>query len=238
MRFAMVTHEWHHEDQDIPLHKRSKIARRDGTFPPVRGISLSTDFASGDPSRYVYHQSDSTVITDTALFASHGDITIYVQASTIPGLAPVLAVPPLSSSSSIAKKMWVRSTSAHLDALHASPDLAPRRVFGRDDTKDKTSDDIPFNFTSPGFNLFNTSFDCPQNGKVPGFSGAVSVDLSGLVEGCMNFGFAYAGTPFSDDFEFALTSNFNASINATLSLTASLTVCLSRNVPLPDLTTQ
>ena len=51
--FALVVREWHHEDQDIPASHLKRVMRRDGTLPPVRGIRLSTDFRSGDPSRSV-----------------------------------------------------------------------------------------------------------------------------------------------------------------------------------------
>ena len=197
--------------------------RRDGTFPPVNGITLSKNFSSADPSKCVIHLLPRTFGTNS-LDIRHGDITFYVQASTVPGLSPGFAVPP-PSPDPLSKRMWVSSTSAHLDALHSSAALASRPASTRSDVHSKSSQEIPFNFTTPTISLFNSSFDCPQNGEIPAYSGAVNVGLGGEVNGSLAFGFAYAGSPFvPSDFEFALATIFNSTIDVTLSLDASLTV--------------
>ena len=113
----------------------------------------------------------------------------------------------------------------HLDVLHASAAPSSRRSFETRDKLHTINGTIhPFNFTAPGLSLFNTSFDCPQNGLIPAFSGQVNVGLAGGLNGSVDFGFAYAGSPFEDDFQFSLSALFNSSIDVKLSLDASLTV--------------
>ena len=68
MPFALVGREWVHADQSIPASKRSKIVRRDGSQPVVKGIALTTDFASVDPN-------------------TNGNITLFLQGSSVPGVA-------------------------------------------------------------------------------------------------------------------------------------------------------
>ena len=155
---------------------------------------------------------------------------MFIQASTVPGLAPAFAAPPpLSSPDSVSARAWVKRTAAHLDALHAAapaPDIAGRRFAARAGSEiRKNTSSIPFDYSAPEVKFFNASFDCPQQGYVPGFAGAVDVGLNGKVEGAVSFGYVVAGSPLRpQDFEFALTAAFNTSIDATLSLDASLTV--------------
>ena len=68
MPFAIVGREWVHQDQSIPASKRSKILRRDGSKPVVKGIALSTNYSAVDAS-------------------SKGSIQMFIQGSSMPSVA-------------------------------------------------------------------------------------------------------------------------------------------------------
>lgn len=52
MPFARIVQEWMHDDQTVPAHVQSLLAKRD-TPPVVRGLRLDTNFSAVDPSQYV-----------------------------------------------------------------------------------------------------------------------------------------------------------------------------------------
>ena len=154
----------------------------------------------------------------------HGNIVFYVQASTVPGLFSDFAIAP-PSGDSFSKREWVTGTSLHLDALHASAAISPRRSFETRAELHTINGTIhPFNFTTPALSLFNESFGCPSTGSNPAYSGQVNVGLAGGVNGSVDFGFAYVISILEDDYQFALSAFFNSSIDVKLSLDASLKV--------------
>jgi len=50
--FARVSRTWVPKDQSIPSDIAARLTRRDGSAPEVLGLSLDTNFAAIDPSRY------------------------------------------------------------------------------------------------------------------------------------------------------------------------------------------
>lgn len=54
MPFARIASEWTSENQTVPSDVAASSRRRDDTAPPsVRGISIDTNWAAIDPSKYV-----------------------------------------------------------------------------------------------------------------------------------------------------------------------------------------
>ncbi|TFK84342.1 hypothetical protein K466DRAFT_602089 [Polyporus arcularius HHB13444] len=193
MPFAVVTREWVHEDQSIPASKRSLLVRRDGSQPTVKGISLATDFAAVDPN-------------------VNGNVTLFVQGSSIPGVAGNFTVTP-PTDGAVAKRglfSWIGSTLKNLSEVHKNITGSAPLDFEKD---------VP---------LFDQSFSCPQNGAVPAFDGEAKVDLKGKVDGTVNYGVAAAGSiipPKLD--EFGLFVGLDATVTGTLGLDATLTGSIS-----------
>ncbi|KAK6967037.1 hypothetical protein R3P38DRAFT_2815433 [Favolaschia claudopus] len=49
--FARVTRDWLHQDQALPVELASRLRRRDGVLPEVKGLTLDTDFHSTELSQ-------------------------------------------------------------------------------------------------------------------------------------------------------------------------------------------
>ncbi|KAH9920541.1 uncharacterized protein BXZ73DRAFT_104667 [Epithele typhae] len=206
--FAVAVRGWDHENQTVPESMRSKLAPRDGSMPVVKGISLSANLSSIDISQ-------------------HGDITFFVQASSIAGIAHQLHHSP-SSTRSLSKRMWSRRAIARLDELHAAPDLASERVSlkrGFASINSTNSSSGQFSYTSPGVSIFNTSLSCPQEAFVPAFDGEVNVALTGSVSGDFNYGYVLVASPSTllsghTILSFSLVAD--STISATMAIDSSL----------------
>lgn len=188
--FAVVTRQWVHKDQSIPASKRSLVVRRDGSQPTVKGIRLATNFAAVDPD-------------------VNGNVTLFVQGSSIPGVAGNFTVTPPSDAAAAKRGLfsWVGHTLKGLSEIH-------KNITG-------TS---PINFEKD-VPLFDQSFSCPQNGAVPAFDGEAKVDLKGKVDGTVSYGVAASGSiipPKLD--EFGLFVGLDTTVTGTLGLDATLTV--------------
>lgn len=89
--FAVVTRQWVHEDQSIPLSKRHLIKR--GEDAVVKGISLATNFAAVDPE-------------------VNGNVSLFLQGSSLPDAAGDFSVMP-PPNGALAKRgffSWVKDT--------------------------------------------------------------------------------------------------------------------------------
>ncbi|KAI8969672.1 hypothetical protein BD414DRAFT_428107 [Trametes punicea] len=200
--FALVTREWVHQDQSIPASKRSKIVRRDGSQPVVKGMSLATNFADIDTP-------------------PNGNVSLYLMGSSIPGAAGNFTVEPPTDTSATKRGVssWVDDTLGKLAQVHE--DLS----IGNFDKN--ISNSSPLNFEKD-FPLFDQKISCPQQGSIPAFSGEAKVDLEGKVNGNVNYGVAASGTiipPALND--FGLFVDLDATITGTLALDTDLTGTIS-----------
>ncbi|KAI0653807.1 hypothetical protein C8Q70DRAFT_1048306 [Cubamyces menziesii] len=200
--FALVTREWTHQDQSIPATVQSKISRRDGSQPVVKGMSLATNFADAN--------------------VTNGNVALFLMGSSIPGAAGNFTVEPPTGASATKRGLgsWVDESLGALAKVHAN-------FLGIGDFNKNITGTSPINF-SKDFPLFDKQISCPQQGNVPAFSGEAKVDLNGNVDGTVNYGVAAKGSilPPSLD-EFGLFVGLDATITGTLGIDATLTGSIS-----------
>ncbi|PIL27871.1 hypothetical protein GSI_09993 [Ganoderma sinense ZZ0214-1] len=183
--FAVVTRIWNHTDQSIPAGRRSLWKRRGGLQRSVQGITLSTNFAAANASQ-------------------HGNITVVVSGSSMPGVILSQAAPGCEAASQACNTSSV-SLSSRSSATTKSGSIS--------------LPDIAFDT-----NLFNASISCPQSGDVPAFNGTIVVDLQSNVTASLNYAVTYKTILFIPDLSsLTLTAGFDADLRGTLSLDADLT---------------
>ncbi|RPD56302.1 hypothetical protein L227DRAFT_553834 [Lentinus tigrinus ALCF2SS1-6] len=84
----------------------------------------------------------------------------------------------------------------------------------------------PFNYTHTD-NLYNKSFDCPQQGSTPGYAGDISVGLDTNINGSLVVGWALAGSMIHPKQKVEFYFGVNTTIAGTLDLKANLDGTLS-----------
>ena len=179
-----------------------------------RSGALATNFSAVDP-------------------ASNGNVTMFLQGSSIPGAAGNFTEVPPSNSTGLSKRglfSWIGNTLKSENPYiiqfnvpcHIYTYLADLSDFNKNITGSS-----PLDFEKD-VNLFDQSIDCPQSGAIPGFKGEVKVDISPKVHGNVNYGIAAAGTivPPNID-EFGLFVNLDTTVTGTLTLGATLEVSIS-----------
>ncbi|KAI0757754.1 hypothetical protein C8Q80DRAFT_1135265 [Daedaleopsis nitida] len=187
--FAFVKREWTHEDQYIPLEKRSMFPRYDRRTQPVKGVRITTDYSEIDRTR-------------------HGRISLSFR-----GVGPFTRAKRSEDVSWGQVEEWIKKYGAHINQTKA---LDSPRAFELTDTA----------------RLYNTSFSCPQNGDVPAYSGAVTVDFTTTFNGSVGFGLAFeaelsARIPPIKFTHFSTFINMNATLRGTLDIDATLSGSLS-----------
>lgn len=137
-----------------------------------------------------------------------GNVTLFLQGSSIPGVASNFTQTP-PTDGQLSKRglfSWVGKTLKDLGEIHKTINGSSPLNFEKD---------VP---------LFDKSIDCPQSGAVPGFSGEVSVDLDGKVDGTVNYGVAASGSIIPPKLDqFGLFVGLDATVTGTLNLNATLT---------------
>ncbi|KAI0770916.1 hypothetical protein BD413DRAFT_69883 [Trametes elegans] len=193
MPFALITREWEHENQSIPAHQLAKIVRRDGSLPVVRGMALATKFDTVDP-------------------AQTGNVSLFIQGSSLKGAAGNFSVTPPSSTDLQKRGFgdWIDDTLGQIAEIHKN-----------------ISDSSPIKLDKD-FPAFDQKLACPQNGNVPAFDGEVKIDLDSKVDGTVNYGVAAAGSLIPPEIkEFGLFIGLDTSISGTLNLDTTLSGSLS-----------
>ncbi|KAH9920543.1 uncharacterized protein BXZ73DRAFT_104669 [Epithele typhae] len=192
MPFAVVGREWTHANQTIPSTLAKRIARRDGSKPTVKGIALSTDFASLDSN-------------------THGNVSFFIQGASVPGHAKTFAVEPPTGSGDLAKRGlfdWVTDTLSNLNTFDKNVTNSSPINFEKNSPLFDTSIDCPAVGSIPAF---SGSAHVDIDGKVDGnvnygvaLAGSIvppSVDKFGLfvnldttVTGTVNLAASLAGS--------------------------------------------
>ena len=210
MPFALVTRHWVHQNQSIPASKRSLLARRDGSNPKVMGATLSTAFANGDhnsksvvlPSFYLAEESDH---------AFRGQVTMHILGSSLPGAAGNFTqTPPVAGQTKRGLGSWIKKSLGDLNEVHKTLNGSAPLSFDKN---------VP---------LFDKSISCPQQGKIPGFTGEAKVSLDAKVTGTVNYGVAASGTLVPPKLEeFGLFVGLDMDLLGTLGLDTTLTGSIS-----------
>ncbi|KAI0757756.1 hypothetical protein C8Q80DRAFT_1092088 [Daedaleopsis nitida] len=142
----------------------------------------------------------------------NGNVTLFLQGSSLPGVGGNFTVTPPAAGANAKRGLfsWIGDTLKSLSDFNKT-----------------ISDSSPLDFQKD-VPLFEKSFDCPQNGAVPAFSGSAKVDLNGKVKGQVSYGVAAAGTiipPHLD--EFGLFVGLDTDVTGTLGLDATVTGSIS-----------
>ncbi|KAH9846167.1 hypothetical protein C2E23DRAFT_602807 [Lenzites betulinus] len=199
--FALITHEWVHEDQSLPADKVSSIDTSGyDAKPVVKGLSLTTDFNSND-------------------IQTNGNVTFFLVGSSLPGVAMNFPVEPPTASAMSDQVLtnWVYNSLHKLAQLHSEPDIHIKNITGN----------FPINFDKET-TIFHKSMDCPQKGTIPAFSGSTEVVFDGKSVGNVSYGVVVAGNISPHDMRnFTMFVSLNATITGTLSLNSTLTGTIS-----------
>lgn len=176
------------------------------TLRPLTRASTSSHLPSSNPNP----------CTNSSGLFRHGNVTVLVLGSSIPGLNNLTsqAVPGCDAKA-------IASSSKSCNTTHVALSL-----FNPFSKKSKTGSLTLPNQTFQK-NLFNDSFSCPQSGSVPAFNGDISVDVKSTVNGDIDYAVTLAGilsSLKSPSTAFSLVVGFDASLNGTLTLNADLIV--------------
>ncbi|EJD01945.1 uncharacterized protein FOMMEDRAFT_168526 [Fomitiporia mediterranea MF3/22] len=204
--FARVSRAWISEDQVIPAHVRSKLKKRDGNLPPVHALSLDTDFGKSSSS-------------------NKGDVSLFVFASTIPGMAESVSPPPVvrQHARDILSRNASGASPADFDIFSSIIPSDGLGSFVRNTTKNS----IPINVDQQ-FNVFNSSLPCTGNANTQ-----ISVDADLTVQGEIDLGVVAQGTIVPPKFnQFGIFATMSADLGGTLNLGADL----SGEIDSPEIT--
>nr|VWP02189.1 Nucleosome assembly protein 1 [Ganoderma boninense] len=143
--------------------------------------------------------------------ASKGKVTMHLLGSSIPGAAGNFTqTPSAAGQSKRGLGSWIKKSLGDLSKVSKTLNgSAP----------------LDFEKTVP---LFDQSISCPQQGKIPGFSGEAKVSLDAKVTGTVHYGVAATGTvvpPKLD--EFGLFVGLDMDLLGTLGLDTTLTGSIS-----------
>ncbi|KAI0327755.1 hypothetical protein GY45DRAFT_1256343 [Cubamyces sp. BRFM 1775] len=200
MPFAIITAEWEHQQRSIPLNMEYPVAPQ---IPDVRGMSLSTDFASIDYT------------------SGHGSVMLVMVGMSTPDVANDFELDS-ESLACIHQEQGLRGlvdNSLH-SLIEANADLDNhfnKSVTGASPLKlDKT---VP---------LFSKNISCPQQGRRPAFLGTIDATIQGTVDGNVTYGVSAGGTLIPPAIEeFAFFIDLNATFVGALEIDASLTGSIS-----------
>ncbi|KAI1787663.1 hypothetical protein LXA43DRAFT_703234 [Ganoderma leucocontextum] len=137
-----------------------------------------------------------------------GNVTMFLQGSSVSGAAGNFTRAPPSQGHHSKRSVlsWVGKTLKNLAQVHKTLNGSSPISFSKD---------VP---------LFDKSISCPQNGKIPGFTGEATVDLNAAVNGTVHYGVAAAGTLVPPDLqEFGLFVGLDMDLLGTLGLDTTLT---------------
>ncbi|KAM5537467.1 hypothetical protein V8D89_008794 [Ganoderma adspersum] len=209
--FAFVVREWDHEDQSIPESKRSALVRRDGTMPAVKGMSLASKLEQPELSQ-------------------HGEVSFFLQASSIPGLGDRLLASPHAGRHSGSRTRWVSDSTVELREVHAN------LTTGQWDVNHSEGPTKFVGDTNGTKELFSYSLPCPIFASDhTSASGGANFGVAGRMNGTMSYGVVAAGVFGIHDpnvTEFSLFVDLDADIQGMLDIGANLTGTITS----PDLT--
>ncbi|KAI1787640.1 hypothetical protein LXA43DRAFT_1064188 [Ganoderma leucocontextum] len=209
--FAFVDREWIHEDQSIPDSTRSALVRRDGTVPTVKGMSLTGKLEHPEVSQ-------------------HGEVSFFLQASSISGLGDRLLASPHADDHRVSRKRWVSDLTLELREVHAN------FATGEWDVDHSEGPDKFVGDTNGTKELFSYSLPCPIfASEHTSVSGAADLRVAGRMNGTMSYGVVAAGVFGVHDpniTEFSLFVDLDADIRGMLDIGVNLT----GTVTTPDLT--
>ncbi|EJD01946.1 uncharacterized protein FOMMEDRAFT_108994 [Fomitiporia mediterranea MF3/22] len=178
--FARVVSCEEAEDQSLPEYLSTHLRRRDGSARTVHALSFDTKFNQIPSSQ-------------------HGNVSMVVFGSTIPGFNGNATITPAGSRrrSRIANK---RSFDSFFD----------------DFNKTKSTDLSPINIDNK-FNIFNTTLPCSA-----GEQARLSVDVDAKVNAQVTIGVVLAGSLTSGVTEFGLFADVSAVLDGGLSIDANI----------------
>ncbi|KAL5478586.1 hypothetical protein ACEPAI_2770 [Sanghuangporus weigelae] len=180
--FAHVTFCGESDDQSMPDRVMSRTMRRDGTTPPVHALSFNVNF-------------------DEIPSSQHGDVSMLVFGSTIPGFDGNATTTPAGSR----RQSRLVNKRGLIDSLLG------------DFNKTKSTDLPPINIDQ-SFNIFNTTLSCSANEEAK-----LSVDVNAKLNAEVTIGTVLAGSLIPPKIkEFVLFSDVSADLEGGLSIDANI----------------
>ncbi|KAJ7266374.1 hypothetical protein B0H12DRAFT_1099419 [Mycena haematopus] len=190
--FARVTRDWVHQNQTLPPELASKLRRRDGELPQVKGLSIDADFNSVDLSQ-----------AGPINFAIHG-LTASVPETSVPQRRSRFARAPRTvtdrSVISVLQQAFQEFNSFNQSLMQKLPEV---------------------NFKKP-FPLFDEKLSCPAVGKIPAFEASVSGSINACMVANATLAVTAVGTLTPANFtKFGIVVGLDADLEGTLSLQGS-----------------
>ncbi|EJD01947.1 uncharacterized protein FOMMEDRAFT_20739 [Fomitiporia mediterranea MF3/22] len=180
--FARVVSCGEAEDQSLPEHLNARLRRRDGSTPTVHAVSFDTNF-------------------DQVPSSQHGNVSLLVFGSTIPGFNGNATITPAGSK----RRSRIVNKRGIIDSL-----------FG-DFNQTKSTDLPPINIDQK-FNIFNKTLSCSAQEQAK-----LSVDVDAKVNAQVTIGAVLAGSIIPPKVkEFGLFSDVSADLDGGLTIDANI----------------
>ncbi|KAJ7171262.1 hypothetical protein C8R46DRAFT_183561 [Mycena filopes] len=195
--FARVTKDWVHADQTLPPALASKLRRRDGQLPEVKGLSIDADFNAVDLSQ-----------AGPVNFAIHG-LTTSLPENPAPRRRSRFAQPEHDVSD--------RSVISVLQQAFQEFNSFNQSVMQK-------LQEVNFKQTFP---LFDEKISCPAVGKIPAFEASVSGSVDACMVANVSLAVTAIGTLLPANFtKFGVVVDVDANLEGTLSLSSSAAATL------------
>ncbi|KAF9451431.1 hypothetical protein P691DRAFT_773101 [Macrolepiota fuliginosa MF-IS2] len=190
--FGRLSKTWVDADQSIPASIASKLNRRAGQSPVVRGVAIDTDFKALD-------------VSET------GPVNITIEGSTFPGAQGATA---RRAARSVLFDKLVEKRGFFTWIEDAFGDF---NTFNLSDSTDITAVSV-----DKTYNLFNYGLSCPAGNGWPAYSASAKADLRATTNAVATIGVAAVGTIVPPDLtEFGMFTALNADLNGQFTLVAS-----------------
>ncbi|KAJ6531433.1 hypothetical protein DFH09DRAFT_140245 [Mycena vulgaris] len=190
--FARITRDWVHENQTLPPVLATKLRRRDGALPEVKGMNIDADFTSAEGSQ-----------AGPVNFAIHG-LTSSVPANPAPQrrsrFAPAPRIVNDRSVISVLQQAFQEFNSFNHSTMQKLPEVNFKKTFP----------------------LLDEKISCPAAGKIPAFDASLSgtVDMCAVVNATIAI--TAVGTLMPANFtKFGLVVGLDANLEGTLKLSSS-----------------